>query len=92
MKRVRIRISGRVQGVGFRFCCRREALALGVRGWVRNRADGTVEALAEGADLAVDRFAAWCRSGPRGAAVDGVRIVEEPGACGLAGFEIEGDE
>lgn len=88
MKRVRIRISGVVQGVGFRFCCRREALALGVRGWVRNRTDGSVEAVAEGAAGAVDRFVDWCRTGPRGARVTGVEAVDEPDAGGFEAFEI----
>ncbi|NLE66881.1 MAG: acylphosphatase [Lentisphaerae bacterium] len=88
MKRVRIRISGVVQGVGFRFCCRREALALGVRGWVRNRLDGSVEAVAEGAVGAVDRFVDWCRTGPRGARVTGVEAVDEPDAGGFEAFEI----
>lgn len=88
MKRVRIRISGVVQGVGFRFCCRREALALGVRGWVRNRLDGSVEAVAEGAVGAVDRFVDWCRTGPRGARVTGVEAVDEPDAGGFEEFEI----
>ena len=67
---------------------RREALALGVRGWVRNRLDGSVEAVAEGAAGAVDRFVDWCRTGPRGARVTGVEAVDEPDAGGFEAFEI----
>ena len=91
MKRVRVRIFGVVQGVGFRYCCMEEALDLGVRGWVCNRADGSVEVMAEGADGAVDRFMIWCRNGPQGAIVDEVQVVDEPvgkGSCVFDGFEI----
>ena len=63
-------------------------LALGVRGWVRNRLDGSVEAVAEGAVGAVDRFVDWCRTGPRGARVTGVEAVDEPDAGGFEAFEI----
>lgn len=89
MKRVRVRIFGRVQGVGFRYYCRREALALGVNGWVCNRADGSVEAVAEGGNDAVARFVAWCRNGPPGAFVDDVRVVEEPLAGDVCAFDIK---
>ena len=54
-------ISGRVQGVGFRASCQREAAALGLTGWVRNRWDGAVEALFEGEAAAVDAMLAWCQ-------------------------------
>lgn len=67
---LRLRIEGRVQGVGFRYWVVREARALGLRGWVRNRADGSVEAMAAGAPDALDAFVAACRKGPRGARVD----------------------
>ena len=58
------RVRGRVQGVGFREALRAEALRLGVGGWVRNRADGSVEALLQGNDAAVDRLIAWAQRGP----------------------------
>lgn len=68
-----IRVSGRVQGVGYRFALRDEALRLGIRGWVRNRADGSVEALLQGDDSAVAALVAWAQRGPRAARVDAVR-------------------
>jgi acylphosphatase len=60
-----IRLRGRVQGVGFRDALRTEALRLGVSGWVRNRRDGSVEAVLRGDDDAVDLLIAWARGGPR---------------------------
>jgi acylphosphatase len=75
-KAVRVEIFGRVQGVLFRVSAREEALRLGVRGWVRNRRDGGVEALYQGPAEAVDRLVAWSHAGPRGARVDQVRVRE----------------
>ncbi|GEK23227.1 acylphosphatase [Cellulomonas xylanilytica] len=80
-------VRGTVQGVGYRWAVSREARRLGVHGWVRNRADGTVEAVAEGADEAVDALVAWCRSGPAGAQVTGVDVTDEAPE-GLSGFDI----
>lgn len=65
-----IRVTGRVQGVGFRYALRREAERAGVRGWVRNRRDGSVEALVQGEAQAVAHLIAWARRGPRAARVD----------------------
>lgn len=64
MRTRQIRVMGRVQGVGFRDALRAEALRLGVRGWVRNRADGSVEALLQGDSNAVARLIEWARHGP----------------------------
>lgn len=72
MDTVLLRISGRVQGVGFRDALAREAGRLGVTGWVRNRADGGVEALAQGSPAALDRLEAWARRGPPAARVERV--------------------
>jgi acylphosphatase len=69
-------VSGRVQGVFFRDCTRREARRLGVTGWVCNRADGKVEAHVEGDAAAVAQLVRWCRSGPRHADVDDVAVSE----------------
>ncbi len=68
----RLVITGRVQGVGFRVWAMREARRRGLRGWVRNRRDGSVEALAIGESAAIDAFAESCRGGPGMAWVDGV--------------------
>jgi acylphosphatase len=68
-----IRVRGRVQGVGFRYSLRREAERAGVRGWVRNRRDGSVEALLQGDAEAVARLVAWARHGPPAARVDELR-------------------
>ena len=68
----RLVIRGRVQGVWFRESMRREAETLGVAGWVRNRADGTVEALVEGAPDAVERLVRCAHRGPVAAEVSGV--------------------
>lgn len=77
----RLRIRGLVQGVGFRDALRREALARGCTGWVRNRRDGSVEALVAGEAAAVEAVIAWSRQGPPAARVSGV--VVEPAAGGL---------
>jgi acylphosphatase len=65
-------VHGRVQGVGYRMAVASRARALGVAGWVRNRADGTVEAVFEGAPDAVESLVRWCADGPRGADVSRV--------------------
>jgi acylphosphatase len=67
-----IRVSGRVQGVGFRAALQREAKKLAITGWVRNRSDGSVEALLQGPSSAVEAIVAWARRGPRGAEVTDV--------------------
>jgi acylphosphatase len=74
VKTLHLQILGRVQGVWFRESMRREAERLGVSGWVRNRPDGSVEAVAQGAPEAVDALVEWARIGPPQARVE--RIVE----------------
>ena len=81
-------VRGMVQGVGYRWSLSREARSLGVHGWVRNRSDGSVEAVAEGSDEAVEALVDWCRSGPGGAQVSDVDVTDEA-PDGLSGFEIE---
>lgn len=85
-----LRISGRVQGVGFRYSLAEEAERLGVTGWVRNRRDGTVEAVLEGASDAVEAVLAWARRGPPSALVSGVQIEETAGGFGR--FELRPTE
>jgi acylphosphatase len=75
-KRVHVVIRGWVQGVGFRASCARQAIGLGLTGWVRNQWDGSVEALFEGPAEAVERMVAWCRRGPAAAEVTGVETTE----------------
>jgi acylphosphatase len=67
-------ISGRVQGVSFRYYTVQMAQRHKVTGWVRNRADGTVEAVIEGPEAAVEAMIAWCRHGPHAAVVDAVAV------------------
>ncbi len=73
-----IRVKGRVQGVGFRHALRREAERNDVRGWVRNRADGSVEALVQGEASAVARVIDWARRGPPAARVEELVEAEAP--------------
>lgn len=77
MKRTRVRVSGRVQGVGFRYTTQARARSLGLGGWVRNLADGSVEAVFEGEPERVDSMIEWCRRGPAGSAVDDVETHDE---------------
>lgn len=82
-------VSGRVQGVGFRFFAARAAKSSGVSGWVRNRPDGTVETVAEGERDAVARYFEMLRSGPSGSRV--TSLVDEPAEmASLPSFEITG--
>ena len=78
-------ISGRVQGVGFRFYTQRKARELGVTGWVRNRRDGGVEAMVQGSAGAVESMIAWARRGPPSAVVAEVKIADGNGE--FAAFE-----
>jgi len=86
MRSVRLRISGRVQGVGYRIWAERTAHSLGIRGWVRNRSDGSVELQATGDDDAIAALIEACRQGPRAATVTDVGIegVEDDGSAGFS--------
>lgn len=87
MKAVRAVVSGRVQGVGFRWSARRAAERIGVNGWVRNREDGTVETHIEGSEERIAAMLAWLEQGPGEAKVSGVEVAEaSPG--GAEGFGI----
>ncbi|QIZ69952.1 acylphosphatase [Oxynema aestuarii] len=83
----RLLISGRVQGVGYRFSTVREAEKLGVVGWVRNLPSTQVEAVLEGDRPQVEQMISWCERGPGGAIVDRVEVESRPPE-GFASFEI----
>ena len=82
-------VSGRVQGVGYRFFAERVARETGVGGWVRNRSDGTVETVVEGEEAAVMRYLERLRQGPPGGWVTSVSEEETP-PHGFGSFEITG--
>jgi len=86
---VDIRVTGRVQGVSFRYHAQAEARRFGVAGWVRNEPDGSVAAHLEGDPESVDAMLAWCREGPAYARVAGVDVrTAEP--TGVRGFDVRG--
>ena len=89
-KILRLRIIGRVQGVGFRAFVADEAQTRGLAGWVRNRADGSVDALIAGDSETVDEMVAACRRGPYGARVEDLAIedADESDLTKHSGFEI----
>ncbi|MDM7951060.1 acylphosphatase [Hydrogenophaga sp.] len=82
-----LRITGRVQGVGYRWSMAQVAQSLGVQGWVRNRPDGSVQALVHGLDAPVQALIAWTQHGPALAKVDGVAVTELVGEAVPDGFE-----
>ncbi len=79
-KTVRLTIRGRVQGVSYRYWTVTEAMTRGLNGWVRNRADGSVEALVSGPARDVDYMIEACRQGPKAARVTDIEITPEDGA------------
>jgi acylphosphatase len=85
VRTVRLRVTGRVQAVGYRAWAIEAAESLGLRGWVRNRSDGTVEMLASGSEEAVAAMIEACRRGPPAARVTGVEVAEAEDD-GSAGF------
>jgi len=87
MTRAHLVVRGRVQGVSFRVRTRDRARSRGVSGWVRNLPDGSVEAVFEGSDDAVESLVEWCRRGPAGADVETVDVTWEPPA-GEHRFEV----
>ena len=88
IRRVHVYVSGRVQGVGFRYALYHEAARLNLSGWVRNRPDGRVEAAFEGDEDAVREIGEWCRQGPPGARVRQVEFFPEAPTGDVGCFEI----
>ena len=88
MRRVRVKIFGRVQGVGFRFFIYRNAKNLGLKGWVRNLADGTVEVVFEGEDKKIKEILELCKKGPPLARVERIEVREEKFKNEFQDFEI----
>ena len=88
MIRVHLLVRGRVQGVYYRATAAREGARLGLRGWVRNRLDGSVEAVAEGPVAEVQAFVNWCRQGPPMAVVRELELTEDEPAGLPEGFII----
>jgi len=86
----RLLVRGRVQGVGFRWFVEREAHILGIAGWVRNNADGSVEVLAQGMREQLSGLGSRLRQGPRAARVDDVEESDVRPSAGLTSFRIEG--
>jgi acylphosphatase len=87
-KRVHLRITGLVQGVFFRAYTRDKARSLGLSGWVRNRADGSVEAVAEGPEDEIGQLVAWCDQGSPSSRVERVEQSWEEARGEFEGFSI----
>ena len=87
-ERLELRLSGRVQGVGFRWHAREEALRLGLAGRVRNRPDGSVHLVAEGGRPALEALLAWARQGPARARVESCEAAWAAATGEFDGFEV----
>ena len=89
LKRAHLHISGRVQGVNFRYYTRQQAESLGIVGWVRNLFDRRVEAIFEGDEITIQQMVDWCRQGPSAARVDHVELQWEEATGEFSNFEIK---
>jgi len=89
LKRAHLYISGRVQGVNYRYYSKLQADSLGIVGWVRNLFDRRVEAIFEGDEIMVEKMIDWCRKGPSAARVDNVDIHWEEPTGEFSHFEIK---
>ncbi len=88
MLAVTIMIHGKVQGVNFRYHIKELAYSLGVDGWVRNRIDGSVEALIQGENTLVLKLIDWCQKGPSEAVVDSIDYSYSTVDPDLSGFKV----
>ena len=86
-KSVQVTISGKVQGVGFRYFCNQKARQLDVSGFVKNRADGSVYVEAEGSEENLYAFVEYCKKGPAASRVVRLDVLPQP-VCNYSGFEI----
>ncbi|NEQ41453.1 MAG: acylphosphatase [Okeania sp. SIO3I5] len=86
--RAHVFITGKVQGVGYRFSTLQTAVSLGINGWVKNLPDGRVEAVFEASDELVKKMINWCYQGPKSAVVKDV-VVKYEQAESIEGFEIQ---
>ena len=89
MRRVKILVSGRVQGVYFRMFTQNKAKHFGIKGCAKNLPDGRVEIIAEGVHCSIENFIKWCYRGPITARVDNVEIIELESDEALTSFEIK---
>ena len=92
MRTVLIQVTGKVQGVFYRATAADVAEDLGLRGWVRNCPDGSVEALASGEPEKVEAFIRWCHRGPKSAEVERVVVLDSTETVAGNGFEIRREE
>lgn len=90
-RRVQVRVTGRVQGVGFRAYTQKQAMLLGLSGWVRNMADGSVEFQAEGGEEAIQLLIQRCQRGPLWARVEDMKVIDEPPLGENGGFAVRGN-
>lgn len=89
IKQVKIRVSGRVQGVGFRFFTYQQAVKLGLAGYVRNLDNGDVELVAKGDDLIISKLIQWIeQGGPTSARITGIDVTEQPPQNDLTSFNV----
>jgi len=88
MVRAHVIINGRVQGVFFRYATQEEATRLGLKGWVKNRRDGQVEAVFEGDEATVEKMLKWCHQGPPHAVVNKIDVNREDYEGEFDGFNI----
>ena len=88
MKRIHVIISGRVQGVFFRASTQEKAVSLGIKGWVRNNDDGSVEAVFQGSETTINTMLNWCHSGSSSSRVDSIKTTELNDDTLYTGFEI----
>lgn len=88
MRRLKLKISGCVQGVFFRHSARLHAEEQGISGWARNEADGSLAIVAEGGEEALEKFLAWCRNGPPLARVNEVKVEWQEAMGQFKRFEI----